>query len=59
PIHSDEKNKKVTYITLYGMQQAEKEVERLSKEAISVLESVDGDTSFLVELVTYLIHRKG
>ncbi len=58
PIHSDEKNAKVTYVTLYGIEQSEKEVQRLSEEAITILEAIEGDSSFLVELITYLIHRK-
>ncbi|MCM1498107.1 MAG: polyprenyl synthetase family protein [Clostridium sp.] len=58
PIHSDEKNKKVTYVTLHGLEKAAKEVERLSDEAVALLQSVDGDSAFLVGLVRYLIHRK-
>lgn len=58
PIHSDEKNEKVTYVTLYGLEHSEKEVERLSGEAVSILESIGGDHTFLKEMITYLIHRK-
>ena len=58
PIHSDEKNAKNTYVAIYGMECAVKEVQRLSEEAIQYLESVDGDSEFLVALVNYLIHRK-
>lgn len=58
PIHSDEKNEKVTFVTIYGIEESEKEVERLSKEAIKILQSIDGDSTFLAEFVTYLIHRK-
>ena len=58
PIHSDEKNEKVTYVTIHGLEESEKEVERLSKEAISILQSLDKDAAFLVDLTGYLIHRK-
>lgn len=58
PIHSDEKNEKVTYVTIYGIEEAGKEVERLSEEAVALLQSIDGNSEFLVELVRYLIHRK-
>lgn len=58
PIHSDEKNEKVTYVTLHGIDKASKEVERLSEEAVSLLQDLDGDAEFLVELTRYLIHRK-
>lgn len=58
PIHSDEKNEKQTYVTIHGLVESEKEVERLSKEAISTLQSMKGEASFLVDLIGYLIHRK-
>lgn len=58
PIHSDEKNEKVTYVTIHGIEKASEEVERLSEAAIESLQSIDGDSDFLVELVRYLIHRK-
>ena len=58
PIHSDEKNEKVTYVTLHGIEEAAKEVERLSDEAVTLLKSIDGNSAFLVGLVRYLIHRK-
>lgn len=58
PIHSDEKNEKVTYVTIHGIGKAGEEVERLSEDAIEILQSIDGDSDFLVELVRYLIHRK-
>lgn len=57
-IHSDEKNGKVTYVTLHGIENSKKEVERLSKEANTLLDSLEGDSEFLQELVEYLIDRK-
>ncbi|MCI8508184.1 MAG: polyprenyl synthetase family protein [Lachnospiraceae bacterium] len=58
PIHSDEKNEKVTFVTLYGIKEAEKEVERLSEEAITIIRELKGDSSFLIDIIGYLIHRK-
>ena len=58
PIHSDETNEKVTYVTLHGIDNAGKEVERLSEEAVNLLRTLDGDAEFLIELTRYLIHRK-
>lgn len=58
PIHSDEKNEKVTFVTLYGIKEAEKEVERLSKEAIEIIQQLNGNSSFLIDIIGYLIHRK-
>ena len=57
PIGSDEKNHKQTYVTLVGLEEAEKEVEARSGEAISILKSLPGDSEFLQKLTEYLIHR--
>lgn len=57
PIHSDEKNEKVTYVTINGLEAAKQEVERLSKEAVYILNAMDGDSEFLENLVWFLIHR--
>lgn len=58
PIHSDEKNEKVTYVTIHGIQESGRIVEQLSEEAVALLQSIEGDSEFLAELVRYLIHRK-
>lgn len=57
PVHSDEKNEKTTYVTLMGIDEAKKEVERLSNEAISLLHQLPGKNAFLEELLLQLIHR--
>lgn len=57
PIGSDEKNNKQTYVTLVGLDEAAKEVERRSEKALSILRSLPGDSSFLQDLTEYLIHR--
>ena len=57
-LHSDEKNGKVTYVTLHGIDEAKEEVKRLSREAISILQSFVGDSKFLVDLTEFLIDRK-
>ncbi len=58
PIHSDEESGKITYVTIHGIEEAKREVELLSNQAIHILEQMDGDCTFLKELTTYLIHRK-
>lgn len=58
PIHSDEKNNKVTYVTLYGIEEAARKVKELSEEAISLLEGLDEKNEFLLALVRSLIDRK-
>lgn len=58
PIHSDEKNEKTTYVTLLGIDKAEKIVEKESVEAIELLKSLPVRNDYLEWLLTQLIHRK-
>ena len=58
PIGSDEKNQKTTYVTLYGIEEAEKEVKRLSEEAELLLEDLPGDHSAIAELIRMMIGRR-
>lgn len=58
PIHSDEKNEKTTYVTLLGIDEAEKIVEKESVEAIELLKSLPVRNDYLEWLLTQLIHRK-
>ena len=56
--HSDEKNEKTTYVTLYGIEKAQEEVKQLSHEAVSLLDELGGRDTFLEALILSLIHRK-
>ncbi|MDO4453320.1 MAG: polyprenyl synthetase family protein [Eubacteriales bacterium] len=58
PINSDEKNHKTTYVTLNGLERAREEVNRMSKEAIALLESLEEKNEFLTDLILYLINRE-
>ena len=58
PIGSDEKNNKVTYVTLVGLEKAQAEVERLSKEALELVDTLPVQSEFLKETILYLIHRE-
>ncbi len=58
PIHSDEKNQKITYVTLYGMDKARAQVERYSREALEMLKELPGENPFLERLIEALITRK-
>ena len=57
PIHSDEVSGKVTYVTIHGIEDSRKEVEHLSREAVDIVKDFNGDASFLIALITYLIDR--
>lgn len=58
PIGSDEKNNKVTYVTLLGLENAQAEVEKLSKDALDLVEQLPVQSEFLKETIIYLIHRE-
>lgn len=58
PVGSDEKNHKLTYVTLKGLTESKKEVARLSEEAIAILSSFENKNEFLLQLVTSLINRE-
>ncbi len=57
-ICQDEKNHKVTYVTIKGLEDAKRVVEQISKEAISTLQSCNGRNEFLEQLINWLIHRE-
>ncbi len=58
PTGSDEKNGKATYVTLVGLERAKEDVTALSERALSVLDGLPGDSSFLAGLIRYLIDRE-
>lgn len=58
PVHSDERNRKSTYVTLYGMEEAALQVKRLSGEATDILEGFAGKETFLPRLVRWMATRK-
>lgn len=58
PIGSDEKNNKITYVTLHGLQQSADTVASLSNEAIRILASFPKRSPFLEKLVERLIYRE-
>ena len=58
PIGSDEKNHKTTYVTIRGLAQAQKDVEKISERAVEGVASLSEENVFLNELIRYLIHRK-
>lgn len=58
PIHSDEKNEKSTYVTIKGLDEAAKDVERISEEAVELLQSLNLENPYLTWLIQELVHRK-
>lgn len=62
PIHSDEKNQKTTYVTLFGIENAKKKVQELSAEALRLLEEIkmedkSRDITVLSSMTMWLTQR--
>lgn len=57
PVLSDEKNHKVTYVTCRGLEQACRDVEEISQEAITILEQLPQKNEFLLQLIRELVYR--
>jgi geranylgeranyl diphosphate synthase, type II len=58
PIGSDEKNKKITYVTLKGLEQSQNDVAKFSKDALTILNSFNNKNDYLTALVESLITRE-
>lgn len=58
PVHSDEKNEKNTFVTMYGIEASQKMVQTLSEEAIAIFQTFGEKADFLIELTQYLMKRK-
>ena len=57
-VHSDEKNDKMTYVTLFGVEKSIEIVEKLSNEAVEFFERFGEKGRFFAELTKHLINRK-
>ena len=57
PIHSDEKNQKTTYVTLYGIEKSREIAVKLSEEAMEIWKKQGSDCAFLLALTEYLTTR--
>lgn len=57
PVHSDEKNEKTTFVTLYGLDEARSAVKRLTDQAIDLLHKLTGENVFLNDLLVSLVER--
>lgn len=58
PVGSDEKNHKLTYVRLHGIEESKQQVKELSEEAVEILKSFETKNEFLVELVEQLVNRQ-
>ena len=58
PIGSDEKNHKLTYVSLNGLEKSKEDVKRLSGEVEEILSSFQEKNPFLISLIDSLITRQ-
>lgn len=58
PIGSDEKNRKATYVSFEGLEQAKRDVAEISERAIARMETLSVKNEFLTELLRFLISRE-
>lgn len=58
PINSDEKNNKITYVTLYGLKTAQEDYLTLSNGAVKLISEFGKDADFLKEYAQKLINRE-
>lgn len=58
PIGSDEKNHKLTYVSLNGLEKSKEDVKQLSEEAEEILSSFQEKNPFLISLIDSLITRQ-
>ncbi|MCX4306756.1 MAG: polyprenyl synthetase family protein [Acetatifactor sp.] len=58
PTGSDEKNHKLTYVTMHGLEESKRQVKELSEEAVTILQSFSRRNLFLENLVQQLIYRE-
>lgn len=58
PIHSDEKNNKVTYVTLFGLDEARAKVAEYTESGLALLTNYTDTEDFLYKLLRNLVNRK-
>ena len=58
PVHSDEKNEKTTYVTWKGLEEARRDVARLTDEALEELERFPAQDKFLAQFMRSLVSRE-
>ena len=56
-IGKDEKENKLTYVKLYGLEGAKVQADEAAQRCLTFLEAADMDTSFLCNLVAYICNR--
>lgn len=58
PIHSDEKNEKMTYVVWKGLEESKEAVKSMTEEALKDLGQFPAEDDFLAQLLRSLIYRE-
>lgn len=58
PVGNDRKLGKVTFVTKYGLEEAKKKLEEVTREAIDKIEDYQENGEFLKELALYIKNRE-
>ncbi|MDF2907949.1 MAG: hypothetical protein K0R34_3270, partial [Herbinix sp.] len=58
PVHSDEKNEKITYVSMMNLENANQEVARISERAMQSFDNLPYRNEFLRQLIDMLINRE-
>lgn len=58
PVGSDGRNNKVTFVSVFGIEEAEKQVRDRTSEAMQLIKDLPVDTEFLLELFRSLVARE-
>lgn len=54
----DKRENKLTFVSLYGLDGAKIQADLYASDAYTVLDGIDGDTTFLRDLITYVRNRE-
>ena len=57
PVGNDVKNQKCTYVTKYGLEEAKIKLEKITQEAIEIVEKFGDKAEFLRDLAKYIMNR--
>ncbi len=56
-VGSDEARGKLTYPSIYGLDESDKRAKKLLKESLELLDSIDADTTVLEEIAKFFVER--
>ncbi len=57
PVLSDERNEKITYVSLIGLEKAKDQVKNMSNKSLDIYKEIDKANPFLYDLINKLINR--